>query len=59
MPFPITPPVEPMLAKIAEQLPPDGDFTGTPVVADGRVVIQNVDHALSRHCSLHGQEPPG
>ena len=39
MPFPIAPPIEPMLVKIAEHLPPDGDFLFEPKWDGFRAIV--------------------
>src|SRR6185503_21376742 len=43
MPFPIDPPIEPMLAKIAELLPPDGDFLFEPKWDGFRAIVFRSD----------------
>src|SRR4051794_34784988 len=39
MSFPITPPIEPMLARIAERLPPEGDFLFEPKWDGFRAIV--------------------
>jgi len=39
MPFPIEPPIEPMLAQIAEHLPPEGDFLFEPKWDGFRAIV--------------------
>jgi ATP-dependent DNA ligase len=39
MPFPIEPPIEPMLAKVSEQLPPDGDYLYEPKWDGFRAIV--------------------
>src|ERR687889_2452177 len=41
--FPITPPVEPMLAKLADDLPPDGDFLFEPKWDGFRAIVFRSD----------------
>src|SRR5580704_9388988 len=43
MPFPIAPPLEPMLAKIAEHLPLDGDFLFEPKWDGFRAIVFRSD----------------
>ena len=46
MPFAIEPPVEPMLAKIAEHLPPDGDFLFEPKWDGFRAIVFRSDDSV-------------
>ena len=39
MPFPVAPPIEPMLAKIAEALPPEGDYLFEPKWDGFRAIV--------------------
>src|SRR6185369_14967787 len=39
MPFPVAPPIEPMLAKIAEALPPEGDYLYEPKWDGFRAIV--------------------
>src|SRR4030095_5654196 len=46
MPFPITPPVEPMLAQIAERLPDEGDFLYEPKWDGFRAIVFRAENEL-------------
>ena len=46
MPFPIAPPIEPMLAKIAEHLPAEGDFLFEPKWDGFRAIVFRSDDAV-------------